>query len=138
MAQGGITADQLHFEGIQSDKNVKTGMWSQIKAYKADSEKTGGLVLRAQAGAVLEISPSRMYQLVKDGRFQIYTHFEKEMFGADEIIEYARIAKISGKGGVAQKRAWDATKVEMKKDVSKAKAILRDVKKKLQRSTTSR
>jgi len=132
------TAEQLDFEGIKSDANVKKGMWSQISAYRKDSKETGGLVLRAQAGAVLEISPSRMYQLVKDDRFQIYEHFGKEMFGADEIIEYARIAKISGKGGVAQKKAWDATKAEIKTDVRKGKAVLRKLGKKLQKSTTSR
>lgn len=122
------TADQLHFEGIQSDKNVKKGVWSQIKAYKSDSDKTGGLVIRSQATAVLGITRSRMCILVNEGRFEVYKHFGKEMFGADEILEYARIAKISGKGGVAQKAAWDATKTEMKKDVEAAKAIFKKAK----------
>ena len=132
------TAEQLQFAGIKSDANVKKGIWAQVKQYKKDSDATGGLVIREQCTAMLGVSKSRTYQLVKEGRFKIYNHFGKEMFGADEIMEYCRIAKISGKGGVAQKRAWDATKVEIKKDVSKAKSIIRDVKKKLQGSTTSR
>lgn len=128
-----VAADQLVFEGIQADTNVKKGIWAQLKQYKKDSEVTGGLVIREQATAMLGISKSRMYQFVKEGRFEVYKHFGKEMFGADEIVEYARIAKISGKGGVAQKRAWDATKTVLKSDAKKIKAAA----KKLLRVTTS-
>jgi len=131
-------AEQLQFDGIKSDANVKKGIWAQLKEYKKDSDATGGLVIRGQVMAMLGISSPRTSALIREGRFEIYKHFGKEMFGADEIYEYCRIAKISGKGGVAQKRAWDATKAEMKKDVRKAKAIIGNVKKKLQTSTTSR
>ena len=128
-----VTVDQLQFEGIQSDQNVKKGMWSQIKAYKADSEATGGLVLRVQAAAVLGISRQRMATLVNEGRFEQFEHFGKEMFGADQIVEYARVEKISGKGGVAQKAAWDATKTEIKSDAKKIKIAAKN----LQKSITS-
>ena len=108
---------QIEFAGIAADKNVKQGVWTKIKAYREDTKATGGLMLKAQACVLLEITDGRMSQLVKDGRFTLYTHFGKEMVGADEIVEYARIKKISGTGGAKQKAAWKATKAGMKADI---------------------
>ena len=91
-----------------------------MQEYRKDSDDAGGLLMMSQAAVLLEISSQRISQLVADGRFTKYEHFDKCMVGAAEITEYMRVKKISGQGGQKQKVAWETTKAEAKADFATA------------------
>ena len=88
------------------ESNCDSDQLAQIKAYKADAEAQGGLVTQAQANAVLGVSKSRSSQLVKAGTLTSYEHFGVKLISVNQLIEYAKLQKISGNLGATLLRAF--------------------------------
>ena len=84
----------------------------QVKAYQRDTERTGGLLLQSQAAAILGISTASIANLVKRGKLDTFTHFEKNLVSADQVVAWGKLKAGSGKNPTSDRKAalWAATK----------------------------
>ena len=100
------TTEQLNLADFMDESNCDSDQLAQIKAYKADAEAQGGLVTQAQCNAVLGVSSGRAAQLVKAGTLKSYEHFGVKLISVNQLIEYAKLQKISGNLGATLLRAF--------------------------------
>ena len=103
------TAEQLNLSEFFDEANADPDQLAQIRAYKDDAEAQGGLVTQAQANAVLGVSKSRASQLIKAGTLKSYEHFGVKLISANQLIEYAKLQKISGNLGATIVRAFKSS-----------------------------
>ena len=113
-----VANDQLTLAGVTDDKNVKKSTWTKIKEYRKDVADQGGLLLKCQAQEILAVSSQRMSQLTQSGRLDEYVHFGKTFVSAEQVIEWARVKRVGGDKGQKLANGWEATKAEMKADIS--------------------
>jgi hypothetical protein len=88
------------------------GVLQQVKAYQKDTERTGGLLLQSQAAAILGISTAALADLVKRGKLDTFTHFDKNLVSADQVVAWGKLKAGSGKNPTSDRKAalWAATK----------------------------
>ena len=56
-----------------------------LEAYQRDSQREGGLMTKALAATVLNVSHQRVCQLVEEGRFGVFRHFDKDFLSTNQV-----------------------------------------------------
>ena len=107
--------DQAVLAGLEEFMGAESSdpsVLKQVKAYQRDTERTGGLLLQSQAAAILGISTASIAQLVKRGKLDTFTHFEKNLVSADQVVAWGKLKAGSGKNPTSDRKAalWEATK----------------------------
>ena len=107
--------DQAVLAGLEEFMGAESSdpsVLKQVKAYQRDTERTGGLLLQSQAAAILGISTASIANLVKRGKLDTFTHFEKNLVSADQVVAWGKLKAGSGKNPTSDRKAalWEATK----------------------------
>ena len=107
--------DQAVLAGLEEfmdSEKTDPGVLEQVKAYQADTERTGGLLLQSQAAAVLGISTASIASLVERNKLDTFTHFGKNLVSADQVVAWGKMKAGSGKNPTSDRKAalWAATK----------------------------
>ena len=107
--------DQAVLAGLEEFMGAESSdpsVLKQVKAYQADTERTGGLLLQSQAAAILGITTASIADLVKRGKLDTFTHFEKNLVSADQVVAWGKLKAGSGKNPTSDRKAalWAATK----------------------------
>ena len=108
MDQAVLAGLEEFMDAEKSDPSVL----AQVKAYQKDTERTGGLLLQSQAAALLGISSASVCNLVKRGKLDTFTHFNKDLVSADQVVAWGKLKAGSGKNPTSDRKAalWEATK----------------------------
>ena len=108
MDQAVLAGLEEFMDAEKSDPSVL----AQVKAYQKDTERTGGLLLQSQAAALLGISSASVCNLVKRGKLDTFTHFNKDLVSADQVVAWGKLKAGSGKNPTSDRKAalWASTK----------------------------
>ena len=109
------TAVLTGLEEFMESENSDPKVIRAVKAYQADSERAGGLLLQSQAAAVLGISTASIANLVKTKKLDTFSHFDKNLVSADQVVAWGELKAQGGNNDKAKRKAalWDATKKEI-------------------------
>jgi|ETNmetMinimDraft_21_1059911.scaffolds.fasta_scaffold170553_1 hypothetical protein len=109
------TAVLTGLEEFMASEDSDPKIMKQVKAYQADSERAGGLLLQSQAAAILGITTPSLVNLVKTKKLDTFTHFGKNLVSADQVIAWGKLKSQGGNNDKAKRKAalWDATKKEI-------------------------
>ena len=99
---------QLTLAGIPVEPK-STGWIASIRAYRKDSAEEGGLVMKSQAAALLEVTVPRISQMTNAGLLDEFEHFGKKMISARQIEALHRARRTTGKKGALISSALKAT-----------------------------
>ncbi len=89
---------QLTLAGIPCEPKTK-GWLGKIRAYQRDSREQDGLITKAQAAALLELSNTRVHQLVSEGLLDEFAHFGKTLISARQAEAVYRANRTGGAEG---------------------------------------
>ena len=81
----------------------------ELEAYKADFQEHGGLIIRAAAPGLLNVSRQRFDQLLKKYGFWSAEHFEKTWYSCNQLKEFAA-KRVDKNGGKHTHKAADVIK----------------------------
>ena len=84
----------------------------QVKAYQADSERAGGLLLQSQAAAILGITTPSLVNLVKTKKLDTFSHFDKNLVSADQVVAWGELKAQGGNNDKAKRKAAAAHDIE--------------------------
>ena len=120
-----MDAKQLEITDFMTEPTANDRRLAEIRKFQKDSKEQGGLITAAQAGLCLNMDTSNVHKLLNDGRLKVFIHFGKKLVSADQVIEYAKVERISGKRGQMIKRLWQVAKEEVKDQIEVIKKARR-------------
>jgi len=105
---GATVLQQLELAGIPAEPTDRSWL-TQLRDYQRESREQDGLILKAQAAALLEVSTPRVDQMVKAGLLQEFTHFKKNLISARQVEALFRAKRTTGTAGSLISSALKAT-----------------------------
>ena len=105
---GTTVLQQLELAGIPAEKKG-AGWIARIRAYQKDSKNQGGLITKGQAAALLELSSTRISQLLKQGLLIEFEHFGKKLVSANQCEALYRAKREGGAQGRLISKALKAS-----------------------------
>lgn len=69
----------------------------ELEAYQRDSGREGGLISKALAATILDVSHQRVCQLVESGCFSVFHHFDKEFVSIKEVKAFLLVERKAGR-----------------------------------------
>ena len=104
----GTVLQQLELAGIPAETKSK-GWIAQLRAYQKDSNEQGGLITKGQAVALLELSATRVTQLLSQGLLEEFEHFGKKLVSANQCEALYRAKREGGAQGRLISKALKAS-----------------------------
>ena len=89
---------QLELAGIPAQPTTRSWL-TQLRDYQRDVREQDGLITKQQAVALLEVSPARITQLIKQGLLQEFPHFKKDLVSAKQCEALYRAKREGGAKG---------------------------------------
>ncbi len=89
---------QLELAGIPAEPTTRSWL-KQLRDYQRDVKEQDGLITKQQAVALLEVSPARITQLIKQGLLNEFTHFKKDLVSAKQCEALYRAKREGGAKG---------------------------------------
>ena len=109
-SDGNTVLQQLTLAGIPCEPRPEAKGWlGKIRAYRKDTKEQDGLITKAQACALLEISKTRMVQMCEEGLFDEFVHFDKKLISARQAEAVYRAKCAPGPRGALITSALKAT-----------------------------
>jgi hypothetical protein len=95
-----ITIEQPLLPGMPSESKVASAVREtvhEVEAWKKDSSEQGGLMTKSLAADVLNVTPQRVSEMVREGRFRVFKHFEREWLSTEEVKGYFATERKAGR-----------------------------------------
>lgn len=106
--QNETVLQQLTLAGIPCEPK-SLGWLGKLRAYQKDLKEQDGLITKAQCAALLELSNTRVHQMVKEGLLKEFTHFGKTLISARQAEAVYRADRKGGAEGRLITSALKAT-----------------------------
>jgi len=105
---GATVLQQLDLAGIPAAPTTRSWL-QQLRDYQRESREQDGLILKAQAAALLEVSTPRVHQMVSQGLLEEFRHFNKNLISARQVEALFRAKRTDGTPGQLISSALKAT-----------------------------